>query len=419
MTQLTQDRSLARMKGIALGLLALAAVLYALARWLEPRHPGWGYLAAFAEAAMVGAMADWFAVVALFRRPLGLPIPHTAIIPANKARIGRNLADFICSHFLGTAQVLDKLRQFDAAGRLATWLAQPAHAEQVGRHLASTARYGLQALDDERVRQFLRHAVLSRLEQVDVARLGGRILELLTADRRHQALLDEVLGQLAGLLDDEAIRELVAEGVAAEVRLLRYVGMDIVAAKLLTRKIVAGVGRLIAEMGDDPQHPLRLRFDDFMAGFVQRLQDDPALRLKGEAIRQELLAHPALADYLHGLWSELLAWLHDDLARDDSSIRSRIAGLALTLGDKLQADAPMQQWINAQLLAAAPQWIDRYREDIRRYIVDRVDAWDTAEMTVELERNIGTDLQFVRINGTLVGGLVGLLIHALTQALRG
>ncbi|WKB53459.1 DUF445 domain-containing protein [Eleftheria terrae] len=406
---------LARMKRLALGLLLLAALLYGLSTALQGRHPAWSYVAAFAEAAMIGAIADWFAVVALFRRPMGLPIPHTAIVPANKARIGANLANFICSHFLSTPQVLEKLRNFDAAGRLAGWLAAEGHAEQVGGHLKAALRYGLDALDDERVGHFLRNSVQQRLSRVDVARLAGRLLDVLTTQRRHQALLDEVLQQVAALLEEEGVREKIAAVIAREVKYLRYLGLDQLAGQVATGKIVSGVGRIIGEMGQDPAHPLRLRFDEYMAGFIERLKEDPQFRLKGEQLREEVLAHPALADYLRGLWHELRAWLHDDLSREDSGIGRRLTEAARTLGAKLQADTAMREWINAQVLAAAPPSIERYREDIRRYIVARVDAWNTQELTQELERNIGRDLQFVRINGTLVGGLIGLLIHTVTQ----
>ena len=408
-------RSLARMKTIAVGLLVLAALVYAVATALASRHPAWAYVAAFAEAAMVGAMADWFAVVALFRHPLGLPIPHTAIIPANKSRIGANLANFICNNFLATPQVLDKLRSFDPAARLANWLAEPAHAAQIGEHLVGAVRYGLGAFDDEQVREFLRRAAVARLQHLDVAQLAGRLLDVLTADRRHQRLLDGVLHELAGLLDDEAVQSRIAAMIAGEVEYLRYVGLDKIAGKVATRKIVAGVARLIGEMSADESHPLRQRFDVYTAEFIERLKGDASLRTQGEALRDELLAHPALGTYLHGLWNDLLTWLHTDLARPDSAVRARVAEAALTLGDKLRADRAMQAWINRQCLGAAPPLIERYREDIRRYIVGRVDQWDTAALTREVELNIGRDLQFVRLNGTLVGGLIGLLIHALTQ----
>ena len=405
------------MKRVALGLLCGAAVLYAVAHVMEARHPAWGYVAAFAEAAMVGAIADWFAVVALFRHPLGLPIPHTAIIPANKDRIGAKLAGFILDNFLSTAQVLAKLREFDPAARLANWLADPAHGERLGQHAVAAVRYGLSAFDDERARAFVGRAAAAGLAQVDVSRLLGQALDALTAGGRHQALLDDVLGQVAEVMQGETVQEHITEAIAREIKTLRYVGLDQVAARAATRKIVAAMVRTLGDVAAEPGHPLRLRFDGFMEDFVERLKSDPDFRARGEAIRAELLAHPALTDYLRGLWDTLLAWLHDDLARDDSTIRRRIAVLAGSMGQRLQQDEAFRGWINEQITEAAPVAIARYREDIRRYIVERVAQWNAQEMTDELERHIGRDLQFIRVNGTLVGGLVGLLIHTVTQAL--
>lgn len=407
------------MKRIAFGLLCAAAALYALASALHDQHPAWGYVAAFAEAAMVGAIADWFAVVALFRHPLGLPIPHTAIIPSNKDRIGAKLAGFICDNFLSTQQVLAKLREFDAAARLADWLARPASGEKLGQWGVAAARYGLAAFDDERVRDFMGRTAAAGLGKVDLSRLMGQALDALTAGGRHQALLDDVLQQLARMLEGEEVQAHITEAIAREIRTLRYVGLDQVAAKLATRKIVAAVANTIAELAAEPEHPMRRRFDQFMDDFVVRLKLDPDFRQRGEQIRAELMAHPALGEYLHGLWSELLAWLHQDLGRGDSTIARRVAAMTGALGERLRADAAIRGWINEQLEAAAPAAIERYREDIRRYIEQRVAEWNAAEMTVELERHIGRDLQFIRINGTLVGGLVGLSIHAATQLLRG
>jgi uncharacterized membrane-anchored protein YjiN (DUF445 family) len=196
------------------------------------------------------------------------------------------------------------------------------------------------------------------------------------------------------------------------------VGLDNVAGRYATEKMVSGVVKLAGDMGADPQHPLRVRFDEFVASFIGRLKDDPAVRLKGEAIKQELLSHPALSGYLHGLWSEMIGWVQTDLATEGSAIQSQVALGTRSLGKKLLADAAMQNWINEQIRTAAPRWIERYREDIRLYIIARVGDWNAAEMTHELERNIGRDLQFIRINGTLVGGLVGLAIYTATQLAR-
>ncbi|MFL6663970.1 MAG: DUF445 domain-containing protein, partial [Rhizobacter sp.] len=395
---------LIRMKRVALGLLVGAAALYVVATWLQARHPAWPWVAAFSEAAMVGAIADWFAVVALFRHPLGVPIPHTAIIPSNKDRIGENLATFICANFLSTAQVLDKLRRFDTASRVAAWLADAQRAEQVAGHVAGVLRYALTALDDERVRQFFRATLLDELAKVDVATIGGQLLDVLTADRRHHELLDAVLRKLSGLLDNEALKEQMAEVIASEVKVLRFVGLDTVAGRYATKKLVSGVIRLIGEMATDPAHPLRLQFDEYIASIVVRLKDDAVLRERVEAVKRDLLASPSLAGYLQGLWSSLVGWLRDDLARTDSMLRERTAAAIRYVGEKLRDDPAMQTWINEQLVTSAPRWIERYREDIRQYIIARVSEWNTAEMTRELERNIGRDLQFIRVNGTLVGG---------------
>ncbi len=210
----------------------------------------------------------------------------------------------------------------------------------------------------------------------------------------------------------------MAEVIASEVKYLRFVGLDTVAGRYATNKLVSGVIHLIAEMAEDADHPLRRQFDTFVAGFILRLKDDPALREKVEAIKHELLASPALAGYLQGLWSLLLGWLRDDLGRPDSTLRERSAAAIRFVGEKLREDKEMQAWINEQLVATAPRWIERYREDIRQYIIARVRDWNTEEMTRELEQNIGRDLQFIRVNGTLVGGMVGVLIHAATQVAR-
>lgn len=418
---MTKAQRLTRMKALATGLLVLAAGLYGLAMVMQQRAPAWAgvwtAVAAFAEAAMIGAMADWFAVVALFRHPLGLPIPHTAIVPRNQARIGENLAAFICDHFLGTTQVVERLRAFDPARRLAQWMADPAHARQASELVTGAGRHVLTALEDPRVAAFVREAVLRRMAGIEIATWAGRLLAVLTEGRRHQALLDEVLQRVAARLEDEALQAEIAERIAAEVQVLRMVGLDLVAGRMGTRKLVAGLGRLIAEMGEDTAHPLRARFDGFVARLVDDLQHDPAMRLKAETLRADVLAHPALADYVQQLWQQAVEALRRDLHADDGVIRTRLADAVQALGERLSADTAMQDWLNGQWLQAAPGLVARWREDIRRHITERVARWPADELSRELELHIGPDLQYVRLNGTLVGGLIGLLIHAVTHTL--
>ncbi|WP_313086355.1 DUF445 domain-containing protein [Pseudomonas sp.] len=404
-----------RMKLVAGLLLLIAALLYIVATAMEPRHPAWGYLSAFAEAAMVGAIADWFAVTALFRHPLGLPIPHTAIIPRSKARIGRNLSTFITTHFLSTPLVLAKLEALDIGGRLASWLQHPANAEAVGRQLTGVARFGVDSLHDERVQQFVRRKLINRARKIDLAPVCGQVLEMLTRQGKHQAMLDEGLIKLDALLQDDDTRALVADAITAEVRTLRYLGLGKAVGGWSANKFVDGVSAVIAEVANDPDHPLRERFDEHVAEYIERLKHDPAYRLEVERIVAQLLEHPATTEYLQTLWQELTQWLQADLDSPDSRIGRRIVTLTQGLGDSLAADTAMRGWINEQLAAAAPGMLERYRGQIGKYIAQRVENWESRELVEQMEQSVGKDLQYIRINGTLVGGLVGLVLHALTQ----
>jgi uncharacterized membrane-anchored protein YjiN (DUF445 family) len=407
------------MKVLAGCLLLAAAVLYAVATALQASHPAWGYVAAFAEAAMVGAIADWFAVTALFRHPLGLPIPHTAIIPHNKAGIGRKLSDFICVHFLSTPQLMSKVREFNTADQLAGWLQKPHHAEALGNHLVGMARFGIGALRDERVQHFIQRTATARLKEVDLTLLSGQLLDVMTADRRHQAMLDDILHEIDRVMRDESTQAMIARAISSEFSALRYIRLDEYAGRWSAEKVVKRISALITEISQDKDHELRARFDQYVADFIEKLKDDPDFRLKGEQIRTQLIEHPAIAGYLQGLWDDLIDWLQNDLGKEDSSIRRRLIKLTQGLGGALAADAQMRQWINDQIEEVAPPVIERYRVQVGDYIAERVEAWNTDELVDQLEKNVGRDLQFIRINGTLVGGLVGLVIHTLTQWLAG
>ena len=408
-----------RMKLVGGLLLLLAALLYVIATAMEPRPPAWGYLASFAEAAMVGAIADWFAVTALFRHPLGLPIPHTAIIPRSKARIGQNLSSFITTHFLSTPMVLAKLGALDIGGRLANWLRHPANAEAVGGQLTNMARFGVESLHDERVQAFVQAKLINRARKVDLAPICGQVLEMLTRQGKHQAMLDEALIKVDALLQDDDTRALVADAITAEVKTLRYLGLGKAVGGWSANKFVDGVSAVIAEIAGDPEHPLRERFDEHVSEYIDRLKHDPAYRLEVERIVAQLLAHPATTDYLRTLWRELTEWLEADLESPDSRIGKRIVRLTQGLGDSLAADTAMRNWINEQLMAAAPSLLERYRGQIGKYIAQRVENWESRELVEQMEQSVGKDLQYIRINGTLVGGLVGLLLHALTQLAAG
>ncbi len=403
------------MKRAALALLLAAAALYVLATALQARHPAWGYVAAFAGAALVGAMADWFAVVALFRHPMGLPIAHTAIVPASKDRIGRQLAQFIATHFLATDWVLARLRGVDAAAGLAHWLALPANAARVADHGTALARWAVAALDEPAVHEAVTELARGGLRQIDAARLSGQLLQALVQDGRHQALLDALVSQGARLLGEDAVQDGISDAIAREVKALKLLGLDQVAARLATRKVIVILARTLLEMTEDPAHPLRQRFDALAADWAQRLQQDPTWQQRVAQGRDELLASPVLGLHVRQAWGDLLAWLDRDLRAPASWTHQRIAAGAQNLGAHLATHDALRAWINAELQAAAPRLLERHRGDIAAFIEARVQAWDARQMSDELERHLGQDLQFIRINGTVVGGAVGLLIHALTQ----
>jgi uncharacterized membrane-anchored protein YjiN (DUF445 family) len=417
---------LARMKAVALGLLLISAALYMVALGLAPAHPVFaGYLKAFSEAAMVGAIADWFAVTALFHRPLGLPIPHTAIIPRNKARIGANLGEFICTHFLSREQVLAKVSEFDTAKRLAEWLSAPVNAVALSGLAVRLAGHGVGALRDERVRQFVRSTAFARLEQIDLARMSGQLLEVLTDEGRAQEVLEGVLDQVDVIMQSEATQKRIAALIAAELDILEFnfFGKEIsfsgMAGEWTSDKLVKRISAVISEVNKDPEHELRKAFDEQLLALVAKLKDDPAFRLRASQLRAQLIQHPALHDYLTNLVDDMVNWFETDIHSDASTLRQHLNSGALKLGEALSEAPAMRSWINEQTLIAAGPLVERYRAQIGHYIAERIEAWNEQELVEQLEAHVGKDLQFIRINGTLVGGLVGLVIHVGTQVLVG
>ncbi|MBS3912109.1 MAG: DUF445 domain-containing protein [Hydrogenophaga sp.] len=408
--------SLARMKMLAVGLLVLAGVVYAAATLLEPRHSAWGYVAAAAEAAMIGALADWFAVVALFRHPLGLPIPHTAIIVANKDRLGAQLARFLDEHFLAAEHVQPTLARWDMAAALGQWLARPDAARRVGRWLQQATPALLGALDQTPARQWVAQLAQRLLREVDLATLGGQALAALTAHGHHQQWLNGLLQQLSGWAGQEAVQEKLTDAIARELKELKYVGLDQMAARLATRKLVAALTRTLADVAADPDHELRHRFDGWMTESINRLQTDPDWQARVALWRDAWLAQPQWKTPIEAWWHELMGTLRADAVKPESALGERIASVVQAAGQQLQADATLRAWLNTQAQQVLLSLLDSSRETIVGFVAQRVQAWDAHDMSRTLENNIGRDLQFIRINGTLVGALVGLLLHALTQA---
>lgn len=408
--------SLTRMKALALGLLLLAAAVYVLAVFMGPRHVAWGYVAAAAEAAMIGALADWFAVVALFRHPLGLPIPHTAIIAANKDRLGVQLALFLNEHFLTAEHVQQALARWDLGAQLGRWLADPASAHRVSLWLLQAAPTLLAALDRSAVREAVARLAQRLLREVNLAVLASQALGALTAHGHHQQWLNGLLSQLARWADQEAVQERLTDAIAVELKQLKYVGLDQMAARLATRKLVAALTRALADVADNPQHELRQRFDGWVAQSIERLQTDADWQAQVAQWRDAWLDQSRWNEPVEAWWHDLMQTLQNDVAQGGGPLAERIARLVQAAGQQVQDDAALRQTINQQGQLALLRVLEDSREGLVDFVAQRVQAWDAAEMSGALERQIGRDLQFIRINGTLVGALVGLALHALTEA---
>lgn len=407
---------LVKSKALATSFFVAALLIFIGAKLFQTDAPVWGYVIAFSEAAMVGALADWFAVTALFRHPLGLPLPHTAIIPRNKARIARNLADFICEHFLSTDQVLQKLQQWQLPRQLMRWLARKENAERISDYTALVAQHSLTALRDSRAQEFIQQTAINNLKSINFSGLLAQVLELLTADQRHQELLNHALEGFSSILQKDEIQQFIAEKLAAEVKRTVHVkSISNYVGEWGTQRIVKLIANEVQAVSEDPHHALRYSFSAHLKTFVMRLQSDPSFALKVHSIQEQIINDPVLTRYLSSLWTEALDWIERDLDNEQSVFKQKLTAGLRQVAHHILHDKAMEQLLNEKLLQLAPPLITKYRVQIAHYIADRVNAWEEDELVYQLENAIGKDLQYIRINGTLVGGIVGVIIHALGQ----
>ena len=413
--QASSPYSLSRMKTLALGLLLFAALVYVGATVLGPRHAAWGYVAAAAEAAMIGALADWFAVVALFRHPLGLPIPHTAIIAANKDRLGEALARFLGEHFLATEQVNTALQRWDVADHLGRWLADRDAAQRLADGLLQAAPTVLAGLDQAPLRSAASRLAQRLLGQANLAALTGQTLTALTDHGHHQQWLNSLLKQIANWAGQDSAQDGLTDAIARQLKELKYLRLDQVAARLATHKLVTALSRTLSDVAEDPEHELRQRFDQWMAETLERLQTDPEWQARVARWRDEWLAQPGVDAQIERWLSELLAQASSMAQNPNGALRDRVRAAVQNLGERVLVDPALQEAIQTQAVPVFLRLLERNRPLLLNLVTQRVQAWDAHEMSAILEQHIGRDLQFIRINGTLVGALVGLSLHALTQ----
>jgi uncharacterized membrane-anchored protein YjiN (DUF445 family) len=406
-TTMRAPAGLVRMRVIATGMLVAMAATFLIARALQPAHPGWGFVRAFAEAAMVGGLADWFAVTALFRHPLGLPIPHTAIIPRNKDRIGDQLANFLREYFLIPVVVARRMRRMDVAAAAGRWLANPTGgSKRVTRGASRLAVEVLQSLDQERLGGMVRGAMVQQVRSIDLAPMLGRALEAAMAENRHLPLLDGIIRWARKVLDanDGMVRTMVHERAGA---ILRWTGLD----ETLANKIIDGLDKMLADMADQHDHPMRAKAEEALVKLASDLQEDPAMRERVEALKLALLENPAMQGWINGLWEQARhAMLR--MARDpEKLLAGKMGEMLRQLGETLERDARLRNTINRFTRRVAVGAAADYGDVIVGLVSETVRGWDARTITQRLEHAVGKDLQFIRINGTLVGGLVGLIIH--------
>ncbi|MDH1169192.1 DUF445 domain-containing protein [Pantoea agglomerans] len=414
-----KQHELKRTKRLALLLLLLAAITFIVTLFLPPGFWVSG-VKAIAEAAMVGALADWFAVVALFRR---VPVPfisrHTAIIPRNKDRIGENLGRFVQEKFLDTDSLLNLIRRHDPSSLLAQWLNAPGNADRIGRHLLQVMRGFLDLTDDARIQTFMRRAVHRAIDKVDLSQTSALLLESLTKNNRHQALLDAAIEQLLKLLHKPSTREFIA------MQLVRWLKREHpIKAKMLptewlgehSAELVANaVDSLLDDVALDQGHELRLGFNRAVDKLIVKLQNDPEMAERAEEIKGWLKEDASFNRYIGELWNDMRNWLKADLSSDDSRVQEKVRGAALWLGETLAADPALRDSMNQHLEQAARSVAPEFAGFLTRHISDTVKSWDARDMSQQIELNIGKDLQFIRINGTLVGGTIGLILYLLSQ----
>ncbi len=400
---------LTRMKRWATGLLVLSSVVFVIARLLESRYPWIAIIRATAEASMIGGLADWFAVTALFKHPLGIPIPHTAIIPNRKDRVGVTLGAFVQKNFLNRDVIVAKLHTLNAAERAARWMVDPDNGKRISRQLARALASATNVLRDEDVEDAITRTVVERVRRTQVAPLLGKLLSVLTADNRHQALLDDAIRLTARAISEN--QDLIRDRVESE---SPWWVPGVIDDKI-ARKIVEGLERTMQAIHEDPDHPLRQRFDTALDEFIVRLQASPAVILRAEQIKEEVLNAQAVRGFSSAIWADAKAAI-TRYADDPDGFKPEAIQRGLTaFGEAILKDPVLMEKVDAWLIEAAVAVVERYQNEVGELIATTVRRWDPVATSRRIELAIGRDLQFIRINGTLVGGLAGMFLFLLQR----
>jgi len=409
--ELNQRRGLRRMKAGSTGLLLMALVGYVLAaRYRDAGGPAWaGYIAAAAEAGVIGGLADWFAVTALFRHPLGLPIPHTALLPNRKKELGRSLQSFVATNFLSESVIRDKIVRLGLIGRLAGWLVDPIHAARVVDEAATMVRGAVTVLRDEDVQRLLEHVVVRQLEHQQLGPPAGRLLGAFAEQGSQHRLLDLVIDNATEWLiaNREQLLRVVSEQAPGWTP--RFIDNRVAG------RVHAEVLRFLAEVRADPRHKLRLALDTYLTKLADDLQHDPSTMAQAEQLKTRLLRHPEFRHAVTGLWAATKRMILDAADDPHNELREQAVQGVVALGIRLRDDVTLRAKIDRWVENAGTHLVTTYRDDVTAVISDTVDRWDAKDTARKVELQVGRDLQYIRINGTVVGSLAGLLLFTLSQ----
>jgi uncharacterized membrane-anchored protein YjiN (DUF445 family) len=394
------------MRVVATSLLVAAAVVFLLTREMDG---GWGYVNAAAEAAMVGAIADWFAVTALFRHPLGLPIPHTAIIPRRKASLGASLQEFVTENFLRADVVKERLESAELTRRTGVWLADGDHAERLVREGSKITAHALTRVKQEDVAALVRDAIVPRLVDEPLAPVAGRLLGDVLAERAHVGMVDLVLDELHAWLVENADEVMAIVGERAPWWTPQWVD-ERVGARLHLEAV-----SWVQEIREQPEHRARRALDGWLTRLVQDLQDDEETQERFERLKARMLNQPQVTTTGVAIWDALRRALVETLQDEDGMLRRRALQEVRDIATRLQEDVALQERGDRLVADAGAYLVDHYGSDVATIISSTVDRWDGVETAKKVELHVGRDLQFIRINGTVVGGLAGLVIHTVSH----
>ncbi|MFD6066071.1 MULTISPECIES: DUF445 domain-containing protein [Amycolatopsis] len=406
-------RGLRKMKMVALSFLLGATVIFLLTSWAEAAGwPAWvGYVRAAAEAGMVGALADWFAVTALFRHPLRIKIPHTAIIPNKKDALGSSLGDFVGSNFLSETVIREKLSRIEVSKRLGGWLSQPANAERVTSELATVVRAAVKVLRDEDVQAIMEQAVVKRIVDKPWGPPLGKILAGVFADGAHHKLVDLMCDRAYEWVRDNHTTMLRVVSDRAPSWSPKFVD------EMLADKVYGEVLSFVWAVKTDVNHPMRLALDKFLGEFAQDLQTDPEVMARAEQVKSQMLGHDEVQKLIGSAWATAKEMLLNAAEDPSSELRRRVRTGLESLGGRLVSDDHIRSKVDTWVEGAAAYVVTHYSKEITTIITDTVERWDAEETSRKIELQVGRDLQFIRINGTVVGALAGLVIYAVAQLL--